>query len=76
MSKFIDEVDQLLQAPTKMDRTILKLVPWDVWAALAVAAMVLALAAFDQSPLLKVVLVGIALWVAYLAMQNGPRYRD
>jgi hypothetical protein len=47
-----------------MDRTILKLVPWDVWAALAVAGMVLALAAFDQSPLLKVVLVGIALWVA------------
>jgi hypothetical protein len=57
-----------------MDRTILKLVPWDVWAALAVAAMVLTLAAFDQSPLLKFVLVGLILW-AYIAIQNTPRYR-
>jgi hypothetical protein len=57
-----------------MDRTILKLVPWDVWAALAVAAMVLTLAAFDQSPLLKFVLVGLILW-AYIAIQNTPHYR-
>jgi hypothetical protein len=76
MSKFIDEVESAVAGSNKMDRTILKRVPWDVWAALAVAAMVLALSAFDQSPLLKVVLVGTALWVVYLAMQNGPRYRD
>jgi hypothetical protein len=59
----------------KMDRTTFKLVPWDVWAALAVAAMVLILAAFNQSPLLKFVLVGLVLW-AYIAIQNRPRYRD
>jgi hypothetical protein len=58
-----------------MDRTILKLVPWDVWAALAVAAMALILAAFDRSPLLGFVLVGLILG-AYIAIQNGPRYRD
>jgi type IV secretory pathway VirB3-like protein len=58
-----------------MGRSILKLVPWDVWAALAVAAMVLVLAAFNQSPLLKFVLVGLVLW-AYIAIQNRPRYRD
>jgi hypothetical protein len=74
MSKFIDEVESAVAGSNKMDRTILKRVPWDE--ALAVAAMILALSAFDQSPLLKVVLVGTALWVVYLAMQNGPRYRD
>jgi hypothetical protein len=59
-----------------MDRSILKLVPWDVWAALAVAAMVLVLAAVNQSPLLMFVLVGLAVW-AYIAIQNTPydRYR-
>jgi type IV secretory pathway VirB3-like protein len=74
LSNFIDRVGQLLQGPT-MDRTIFKRVPWDVWAALAVAAMVLILAAFNQSPLLKFVLVGLVLW-AYIAIQNRPRYRD
>jgi uncharacterized membrane protein YccC len=60
-----------------MDRTIFKLVPGDVWAALAVAAVVLIFAIFDQSPLLVFVLVGLAL-CAYIAIQNRPydRYRD
>jgi hypothetical protein len=57
-----------------MDRTTFKLVPWDVWAALAVAAMVIILAAFNQSPLLKFVMVGLILW-AYIEIQNTPRYR-
>jgi hypothetical protein len=52
-----------------MDRTIFKLAPWAVWAALAVAAMVLILAVVDQSPLLMFVLVGLVLW-AYIAIQN------
>jgi hypothetical protein len=55
-----------------MDRSIFKLVPWDVWAALTVAAMVLILAAFDRSPLLGFVLVGLALW-AYIAIPHTPR---
>ena len=55
---------------------ILKLVPWDVWAAIAVAAVVLILAAFDRSPLLGFVLVGLALW-AYIAIPHTPfRHRD
>jgi hypothetical protein len=60
-----------------MDRTIFKLVPGDVWAALAVAAVVLIFAIFDQSPLLVFVLVGLAL-CAYIAIQNRlyDRYRD
>lgn len=59
-----------------MDRSIFRL-PWDVWAALAVAAMVLILAAFDQSPLLVFLLVGLVLW-ASIAIQNrlSDRYRD
>jgi hypothetical protein len=52
-----------------MDRTIFKLVPWDVWAALAVAVMVLIRAVFDQSPLLIVVLAATAV---YIAIQNRP----
>ena len=60
----------------KMDRSIFKLVPWDVWAALTVAALVLILAAFDRSPLLGFVLVGLALW-AYIAIPHTPfRHRD
>jgi hypothetical protein len=59
-----------------MDRTIFKFVPWDVWAALAVAAIVLILAAFNQSPLLQLVLVGIGLWAGYIAIHNRPHYRD
>ena len=55
-----------------MDRTIFKLVPWDVWAALAAAVMLLILAVFDHSPLLIVVLTAIA---TYIAMPNRPRYR-
>jgi hypothetical protein len=56
--------------------TILKLVPWDVWAAIGVAAMVLILAAFDRSPLLGFVLVGLALW-ANIAIPYTPfRHRD
>jgi hypothetical protein len=58
-----------------LDRTIFKLVPWDVWAALAVAAMVLILAVFDHSPLLIVVLAATAV---YCAIENRPydRYRS
>jgi hypothetical protein len=52
-----------------MDRSILKLVPWDVWAAIAVAATVLILAVSGRSPLLIVVLAAIA---AYIAIQNTP----
>jgi hypothetical protein len=57
-----------------MDRTIFKLVPWDVWAALAAAVMLLILAVFDHSPLLIVVLTAIAI---YIAIPNRPydRYR-
>jgi hypothetical protein len=73
MSKFIDEVDQLLQAPTKWTALFSNLFPGTFGQRLQ---SLLALAALDQSPLLKIVLVGIALWMAYLAMQNGPRYRD
>jgi hypothetical protein len=58
-----------------MDRTIFKLVPWDVWAALAAAVMLLILAVFDHSPLLIVVLTAIA---TYIAIPNRPydRYRS
>jgi hypothetical protein len=58
-----------------MDRSIFQLVPWDVWAALAVAVMVLILSVFDHSPLLIGVLAGIA---AYIAIQKRPydRYRS
>jgi hypothetical protein len=57
-----------------MDRTIFKLVPWDVWAALAAAVMLLILAVFHHSPLLIVVLTAIA---TYIAIPNRPydRYR-
>jgi hypothetical protein len=58
-----------LQVVDKMDRSIFKLVPWDVWAALAVAVMVLILSVFDHSPLLIGVLAGIAV---YIAMQKRP----
>jgi hypothetical protein len=74
MSKFIDRIGSAVAGSNKMDRTTFKLVPWDVWAALAVAAMVLILAAFNQSPLLKFVMVGLILW-AYIEIQNTPRYR-
>jgi hypothetical protein len=50
-----------------MDRSIFKIVPWDVWAAVAVAAMALILAVLGHSPLLIVVLAAIA---AYMAIQN------
>jgi hypothetical protein len=58
-----------------MDRSIFKLVPWDVWAALTVAVIVLILAAFDHSPLLIVVLAATGV---YLTIQNTPydRYRS
>ena len=69
MSKFIDRVDQLMQAP-KMDGSIFKIVPWDVWAAIAVAAMVLIRAVFDGSPLLMFMLVGLAV-CAYMAIQDS-----
>jgi asparagine N-glycosylation enzyme membrane subunit Stt3 len=52
-----------------MDRSILKLVPGDVWAALAVAVMVLILAAYDHSPLLIVVLAATAV---YITIQDTP----
>jgi hypothetical protein len=76
LSKLIDRGGSTVAGSNKMDRSILKLVPWDVWAALAVAAMVLVLAAVNQSPLLMFVLVGLAVW-AYIAIQNTPydRYR-
>jgi hypothetical protein len=74
LSKFIDRIGSAVAGSNKMDRTTFKLVPWDVWAALAVAAMVLILAAFNQSPLLKFVMVGLILW-AYIEIQNTPRYR-
>jgi hypothetical protein len=59
-----------------MDGSIFKIVPRDVWAAIAVAAMVLVRAIFDGSPLLMFVLVGLAVW-AYIAILNTPydRYR-
>jgi hypothetical protein len=57
-----------------MDRTIFKLVPWDVWAALAVAAMVVVLAVTDQSPLLVFVLVGLV-FCAYVAIQDTVHRR-
>jgi hypothetical protein len=53
-----------------MDRSIFKLVPWDVWAAIAFASLVLVLAIFDQSPLLMFVLVGLAV-CAYMAIQDS-----
>jgi hypothetical protein len=58
-----------------MDRSIFQLVPWDVWAALAVAVMVLIFSVFDHSPLLIGVLAGTA---AYIAIQKRPydRYRS
>jgi hypothetical protein len=51
----------------KMDGSIFKIVPWDVWAAIAVAAMVLIRAVFDGSPLLMFMLVGLAV-CAYMAI--------
>jgi hypothetical protein len=73
LSKFIDRADQSVARSNKMDRV--KLIPWDVWAALAVAATVLILAVFNESPLLKFLLIGLALW-ACIAFRNKPRYRD
>jgi hypothetical protein len=75
MGKFIDWGGSPSQAVNKMDRSIFKVVPWDVWAALAVAVMVLILSVFDHSPLLIGVLAGIAV---YIAIQKRPydRYRS
>ena len=53
-----------------MDRTTFRLVPWDVWAVLVVAALVLIRSVFDQSPLLMFVLFGLAVW-AYIAIQDS-----
>jgi hypothetical protein len=53
-----------------MDGRIFKIVPWDVWAAIAVAAVVLIHAVFDRSPLLMFVLVGLAV-CAYMAIQDS-----
>jgi hypothetical protein len=74
MSKFIDRGGSAGAGSKKMDGSIFKIVPRDVWAAIAVAAMVLIRAVFDGSPLLMFVLVGLAVW-AYIAILNSPRYR-
>ena len=75
LSKFIDRVGRTVAGFNEMDRSIFKLVPWDVWAALAVAVMVLILADYDHSPLLIVVLAATAV---YITIQNRPydRYRS
>jgi hypothetical protein len=53
----------------KGGHVILKVIPWDVWAALAIAVMAVVLAVvFNQSPLLVFFLVALAL-CAYIAMQ-------
>src|SRR5262245_66589337 len=52
---------RLLLPPNKWGRAILKGIPWDVWVALAIAAVAVVLAAvFDQSPLLVFMLVALA----------------
>jgi hypothetical protein len=57
-----------------MDHT--KLIPGDVWAALAIAAGVLILSVFNRSPLLTFVLVGLGIWAGYyVTMQNRPHGR-
>jgi hypothetical protein len=53
-----------------MDGRIFKIVPWDVWAAIAVAAVVLINAVFDRSPLLMFVLFGLAV-CAYMAIRDS-----
>jgi hypothetical protein len=73
--KFYRPAGSAVAGFNEMDRSIFKLVPWDVWAALAVAVMVLILAAYDHSPLLIVVLAATAV---YITIQNRPydRYRS
>jgi hypothetical protein len=53
-----------------MDRTILKLVPWDVWAGLAVAAMVLILACVRSVATLRF-RTG---WVNSLGLHRDPEW--
>lgn len=53
-----------------MDGRIFKIVPWDVWAAIAIAVVVLIRAVVDRSPLLMFVLVGLAV-CAYMAIQDS-----
>ena len=57
-------------APRKRERAILTVIPWDVWAAAAIAAVGIILAVvFDQAPLLVFFLVGLAL-CTYIAIRN------
>ena len=54
----------------KRERAILTVIPWDVWAAAAIAAVGIILAVvFDQAPLLVFFLVGLAL-CTYIAIRN------
>src|SRR5262245_25202811 len=59
---------RLLLWPNKWGRAILKGISWDIWVALAIAAVAVVLAVvFDQSPLLVFMLVALAL-CAYIAI--------
>ena len=54
----------------KRERAILTVIPWDVWAAAAIAAVGIILAVvFDQAPLLVFFLVGLAL-CTYIAIRK------